>query len=371
MMRPAYPRIASLDGIRALAVGTVIACHLAQRFPLRTAILPPIDGVQIFFVLSGFLITLLLLREQADTGEIDLPSFYKRRILRILPPFYIYLAFVGLLCVCTAQAIPWGSLLSAGLFVSNVDPHGASLFTSHVWSLAVEEQFYLLWPLLLVLLLRHGGRRRASQAAVALILLSPVFRIAFTVFPMGALSHHQAVLLPTRMDSLFSGCLIALLIENKRFERLYGLVSRYWWLAPVFLLLVSPFLRLGLGNAYTFTVGYTLESLAAAYFVLWATRNPMAAVGRMLNWKPLVLVGLASYSIYLYQMPLIQAGSGITWDNSPERIVFAVFVAGLLSFYLIEQPIAQLRRKLAERSAKHTQPDVSPLEKSGKPVHAA
>ncbi len=352
-------RVPSLDGLRTFAVFTVIGCHLLQRFSSGMAMAPQIDGVEIFFVLSGFLITLLLLKEQGKTGEINLFSFYKRRVLRIVPPFYVYLVFVAVFCAFTAQAMPWRQLGSAALFLSNMDPKGGSPFTDHLWSLALEEQFYLAWPLLLVLLLRSGGRRRAAQAALLLIVLSPVARIIFTVLPMGALSHHQAMLLPARMDSLFSGCLFALLIGNRRFERVYTSLSPYWWTAPLFLIVLSPLLRLVLGNSYTFTIGYTVESLAIAYFMLWATRQPSTLTGRVLNWKPFVSLSLASYSIYLYQGGLIHLNNGITWANSLWRILLIVCVAATLAYYLVEQPIARLRNKLAARRKRSLRPEIA------------
>ena len=165
MSRAAAPistRLPALDGVRALAVLLVMLSHSLWRFPETAPWLPWLAqgalGVQLFFVLSGYLITTLLLRERDRTGRISLSSFYMRRARRILPAFLAYVAVIALLQALGLLNIPlryYAYVLSQTwnyqvLWNPSVDPTGHWYF-GHYWSLALEEQFYLLWPLLLIM----------------------------------------------------------------------------------------------------------------------------------------------------------------------------------------------------------------------------
>ncbi|WP_158615262.1 acyltransferase [Acidipila sp. EB88] len=355
-------RIPSLDGIRAFAVATVILCHIQQRFTvINFPALAP-DGVEVFFVLSGFLITTLLLREQERTGSISLAGFFGRRAARILPPLFVYLAVAAVVCKVAGKAVPWSSILGAGLFVGGIFPRVSSFLTEHMWSLAVEEQFYLLWPFLLIWALRRGGKRLAAWASLGLILASPVLRMAMFAVHSPILAHKQGSVLPGRMDSLFAGCLAAICLGMPRFERAYARASKMWWLAPVFFCILAPVLRVAVGNAYTFTFGYTLESLLIAFFIVWVARNPASFVGRVLNFPPIALLGVASYSLYLYQSAMIHGWRGAWWTRSPLTDLVAVLLAGFGSYYLVERPVVWLRlrarstRERRHEAASHTEP---------------
>ncbi|MGC2321688.1 MAG: acyltransferase [Terriglobales bacterium] len=137
-------RIPALDGMRALAVFLVILYHFSFDWA------PASLGVLGFFVLSGFLITWLLLKENDKTGTISLSGFYKRRSLRIFPAFYAYCGGWLLLLLLTGHKVVWAEVISAFCYISNYYQaffHPADSFVTHTWSLAIEEQFYLLWPL--------------------------------------------------------------------------------------------------------------------------------------------------------------------------------------------------------------------------------
>src|SRR5580698_6185027 len=147
--QPGISRMPSLDGLRAVAVLLVIVFHLelSKTFtPVRYLWRFDIGytGVKIFFVLSGFLITTLLLREHARHGKIDWGDFYLRRIFRIFPAYYTYLALAGVAVAAGWATASRGDFLWAAIFLS--DYHKAEWALLHTWSLAVEEQFYLLWP---------------------------------------------------------------------------------------------------------------------------------------------------------------------------------------------------------------------------------
>src|SRR6185503_16392845 len=153
-------RVPSLDGLRAISIALVVFCHMAgtRGFPISEAagnILPfAALGVRVFFVISGFLITKLLLAEWSRTGGIDLSRFYLRRTLRIMPPYYVLLVAVAMAASVDLIRLAPGDLAHAATYTSNYAPD-RSWWIGHTWSLSVEEQFYLLWPAVLLL----AGRR--------------------------------------------------------------------------------------------------------------------------------------------------------------------------------------------------------------------
>ena len=183
-------RIASLDGIRGISILMVLVAHLSgtKNFPF-TELMHQIGdlgnlGVRVFFVISGFLITSLLLHEVKKTGTISLKGFYLRRTFRIFPAFYAYIAIMGV-----AWALGWIPLRAADVIHASTYTvnyaHGRSWYIGHIWSLSVEEQFYLLWPAALLLLPRgEGTRRGAAIVAIIVILVAPFARIGtWTLLP--------------------------------------------------------------------------------------------------------------------------------------------------------------------------------------------
>ena len=134
-------------------------------------------GVSVFFVISGFLITLLLLKEECQYGDISLKNFYVRRACRILPAYFAFLLAMLIVWRLHFVDLGWGQLVAAATFTWNYSPLASGWTLAHCWSLAVEEQFYLLWPLGLSGLLFLMGRHYARGAAITLILLAPFLRV--------------------------------------------------------------------------------------------------------------------------------------------------------------------------------------------------
>jgi peptidoglycan/LPS O-acetylase OafA/YrhL len=348
---PSRGRIPSLDGLRAVAILLVIGVHLGQRYftlpQARIAGLFVADGVGIFFVLSGFLITTLLLREHETTGRIDLRAFYLRRTLRILPPLYVYLAAVVLLSV-VLHLHQQGIAASVFFYRNMVDPPHAAL-TEHVWSLSLEEQFYLLWPFAFVLALVRGGKRAASRLAAALILAAPVVRVGIWATHLPLFAHRETYFLFARMDALMSGCLLALLVGIPRFERVFAQVSRVWWLLPLYFFLLSGLMNAALGNAWHMTLGLTLDSLTAALFILWCARHPDHLLGRLLNSRPMVTLGVLSYSAYLWQTLFTHAEPQLGFINRAPWSLGMILLAAWISYRVIERPSFALRASIVER----------------------
>jgi peptidoglycan/LPS O-acetylase OafA/YrhL len=340
--------IPSLDGLRAVSVFLVLASHmngvLAQKLPFIPSWLYVFWGalgVQTFFVISGFLITHLLLGELNKSGTVNLKRFYFRRALRIFPPFYVYLAVALSLTLAGFFPGELRAFVVAGTYTWNYLGTGSGL-VEHTWSLSLEEQFYLLWPAALVFL----GMRKSVKLAVCLILLSPVSRIiTYYVAP-----HQRALLaamLHTGVDSIMFGCLLAMLWRNPRFNQLVQPLVRGWVaaFAAAFTLILGPvFLQARFGGSYTLVFGLTLNALCLSQILLYVVRTPHSRVGRLLNTPVLRHLGVISYSLYLWQQPFTRANSvpAAPWN------LLAILVCAEMSYWLIERPSFWLRDRLEQ-----------------------
>jgi peptidoglycan/LPS O-acetylase OafA/YrhL len=339
--------IPTLDGWRGLSVIGVILYHgrpgffAANSLPAKLASHGNI-GVDVFFAISGFLICGLLLEEFRRTGDIGLRGFYLRRCFRVLPPYYVALASVYLLSVLAVIPINHTLLPSCLLFYRNymplgMDEHGG-FYTAHFWSLAVEEHFYLLWPLFLLAL----SPKRAGKAAVILALLVFAWRqVVMQVWP----SAEWATRTDTRIDSLLWGCLAAFYFpEIKRlFERVQ--FSELWLPLAAALLVVEAAHIPGLT---------LLRAILLPALVLSTVIQPTSILGHILEWQVLRRIGTISYSLYLWQelflpeLPSTTArGAFRHLQHWPANVLAMLLCAGL-SRYLIEVPMTRLGHRLSE-----------------------
>jgi peptidoglycan/LPS O-acetylase OafA/YrhL len=341
-------RIPSIDGLRAISILFVIVGHLAgglgttHRFGPITKFFFNLFGngflgVSIFFVISGFLITTLLLREYDKTQRISLSDFYFRRAFRILPPLYAYIAFVAISAHWTGLTVSGSEILVALTFTRNLIFHPHAWQFEHFWSLCIEEQFYLLWPLALIWALRKGGRATAVKLSVVLIVLAPIFRVAaFVMIHQPLIRRDVHVLLFCRMDALMFGCLAALTLGAPGFERIYDLAAKRIWIFPLFTGVISNLLWWHFENYYAFPIGITLDGISIALFLVWCTRNPQSIAGRFLNYAPVVHIGLISYSIYIWQTYFLQARNTTFMGRFPFSVLF-ILLAAEISWYTVER----------------------------------
>ena len=339
--------IPSLDGIRALAVLCVIWGHGAATLPqtelvsfLRTYLPGGYFGVQAFFVLSGFLITTLLLRELGKTGRISLAGFYRRRAYRILPALFVFLTVVTVLAATGAiSGVGPRDIISPALFLRDYWPLDGSWWTGHTWSLSVEEQFYVLWPLAVILM----PRTVAVKVLVIGVLLSPFIRVGTSLLPFvpeGAVTY----MFYTRADALMIGCLLAYGAGQNWFQRVteWVFARRLQW-AVVIWLPVSWAMTSRFEGLWMYTVGYVGDALAVAILIVWMIRAPTSPFGRFLNWRPVVHVGLISYSLYLYQQ-LFLTHHNDTWFGGLTVIgLLALLLTAEASYLLVERPFLRLR----------------------------
>ena len=344
-------RIPSLDGLRALSISLVLLGHLRG-----TAGLPPSAnqallaawrigdlanfGVRVFFVISGFLITGILLRELDASGNISLRRFYSRRAWRIFPPYVAFLVVVATLVAGRQIALRPNDLVHAATYTMNYH-QDRSWWVGHLWSLSVEEQFYLLWPLTLVLL----GRRRGMLAALAFVIIAPVARL----LPV-QLWHSTAGVgetFGTVGDSIAAGCLLAGCRE--------ALWAREWYrrlLSSQAIVAAGVVVSFLLQHWYrpSLLIGMTAANLAIALAVDHCVRFPSRPFGRLLNARPIAYVGTLSYSIYLWQQPFINRTDDRLLTHMPLNLVGAA-TAALLSYYLIERPALRIRGGSASQPA--------------------
>jgi peptidoglycan/LPS O-acetylase OafA/YrhL len=361
-----HSRNAGLDGLRGIAVLLVVLGHAAGAFRSaeddgRSKSLAVVFngglGVIIFFVLSGYLITSILMRERARTGRISLPDFYLRRAFRILPAFYVFLAVVSALALTHVVDVGAPELASAGLFLHDYWSAGNSWWLGHTWSLAVEEQFYLLWPLALIWM----RPRTASRIALGYLLVAPVLRVAsYVLWP--ASRDHVWEMFHTRADSLLVGCLLALVpvTHPAVYERLRRLAQRpVLPVLAVALLVVSSALDVAFGGRWSFPAGYTLMSVAAGSLVLVVVaREGGSRLQRALAWRPVVTVGLISYSLYLWQqlfLPQVETAGPSKLGEILLRVALALATA-TISYLLVEKPFLRLKDRVQDRRASSSTP---------------
>jgi peptidoglycan/LPS O-acetylase OafA/YrhL len=353
-------RIPSLDGLRALSIFLVMGLHTIQRLNITHhvpliwyAIFNGDTGVFIFFVISGYLITSLLLHEQQKRGSISMSSFYFRRAMRILPPIYLYVGVLLLLGWAGRLALTKLDILSALFFFRNYATHLSMWSLEHFWTLSIEEQFYFVWPCVLYYCLRRWpgleGRVSAAKVAIAVILISPVIRIVSFALPIAYL--HQSSMFHMRADSLMFGCVAALLQGTPFFERVYSYATKIWWIPPA-AILFSDYMGARFQNYWQLPFGITFSGTAIAFFLLWCVRNPSSVVGRTLNARPIVHIGVLSYSIYIWQTLFLHHSNGTVFGPSLRLIStfpgnwIAILIVAEISYHLVEQPSLRLRNRL-------------------------
>jgi peptidoglycan/LPS O-acetylase OafA/YrhL len=341
----------------------VIVLHLSQRYH-KNLFIP--DGVGLFFVLSGYLITFLLLRERESKGRVSLSRFWIRRAFRILPPMYAYVLFVVIYAKFVAISLSWRSVLASALFLQNMSPYPGSALLEHTWSLAVEEQFYIVWPVLMVCSYKFCGRRGATFAALGMIVCAPLFRVVFGAMHSSYLHHHVFGFMPSRMDSLGVGCFLALAQGTGFFENMYAKVSSFWWVAALGFLIGTPLL-VSKSPQFYHAFGLSLDAVLMGLFILWSARNPESIVGRFLNNGLIAEIGVLSYSIYLWQTFFIHTGTGVRYLNEMPLGLLGIAIAALLSRQFVEKPFFVLRDKVLamRRFARTVEPGEGVLRSSG------
>jgi peptidoglycan/LPS O-acetylase OafA/YrhL len=360
-MKFKYP---SLNGLRALSIIFVIISHLEFQHhliqdssfsqPIKLFLLFFTDGhlgVNIFFVISGFLITTLLLTEEQKDQKVSLKNFYIRRVLRIFPAYYFYLFILFIIQLKGFIHISMPSWLAAVTYTkyfNNLD-----WYTGHAWSLSIEELFYLITPLLFTF-----GDKVRKRGAILIVLVIPIIKIFYHCM---SIKNLPVIVDLEHMDALATGCLVAfykdalLSILEKHFKLLFYtsflVVFLFGYLSLISKLLniqldyiIVPFGSFcSLGNASNTRCG-TLTNVCVSIILLYSIYGHKGFWFKLVNSKVLNYVGLLSYSIYLWQQLFI-SGKSLSWASSfPLNLVFTAMFA-LFSYYCIEAPFLKLKDK--------------------------
>jgi len=299
----------ALDGVRAFAVGAVLAVH-------GGLVRGGFFGVDIFFVLSGFLITSLLIEEWVRTGRINLRAFYVRRARRLLPALFLTIAGVGLLYAFFPEldrglGYLW-SALAAAFYVGNwaeaFHSHGSlgdlGLLT-HTWSLAIEEQFYIAWPLLLMFPLRRRyGPQSLTVVLVCLALTSAALSFLTWERVLGGSAFFQS---HTRAVDLLVGCALGTAWASRGMRRPLQQFAESPRVAlaaiaglAVFIAALSP------DDPLVYSVGFPVVALCSGVVIAHVIANGGSVVTATLSLGPIVWIGVRSYGIYLYHLPIFE-----------------------------------------------------------------
>lgn len=354
--RPALAgHLACLDGLRGCAILAVLIQHAGVGLLPHGGL-----GVDLFFVLSGYLITALLLREWDETNRIHLGRFYARRALRLLPALLVLLvAYLGLAALLFREPLR-ENLVDAGLFgfyVSNWTlcfGLGRPRLLIHGWSLAIEEQFYLLWPLLLIALLRWLPTRRALARGLLVGLFAAWLWRAFLWYN-GASVSRLYYGFDTRLDTLLIGCYLAAATIPEALLQRPGLQR---WLTPAGL---TATIVLGLLAAHHGDEGGTdfaslcfawqfPITLACAGLVLAVLGSPRGWLRRAMEIPALVGLGRISYGLYLWHYLIFQILL-LAFHYQPLAILLVgsvlSLIASLLSYVLVERPFLRLKKRFS------------------------
>jgi peptidoglycan/LPS O-acetylase OafA/YrhL len=318
-------RIPSLDGLRAISISLVVIGHWAElRDHSDVAGAFANLGVRIFFIISGYLITTLLLNEQAKSGTIGLRDFYIRRAYRILPAAIVFMLPVF---VIFRHQLSWYHMAAAGLYFANFD-FGHPWFLGHLWSLSVEEQFYFLWPGVLKKWYRH---RTAILTGV--VAFAPLYRIACHFLQLHGRADET---FPAVADILAIGCLLA--VFARRLPNIRGAWAAIMLLPVALVPIYAGRAHFHISPALLF-VYWPLMHLSIAGILLHVVQHPY----RILNLRPVVWLGKISYGLYLWQQLFVFGEHARPWYG----VLFALGLAAA-SHYVVEQPMLRLRDRRSE-----------------------
>lgn len=348
MVHTRHQQIASLDGWRAVAIAIVFLSHAGLG-----RIVPGGLGVTIFFFLSGYLITTLLVREYRASERINVRHFYLRRLLRLTPPLLLVLLLTYGLThagIFSGHAT-WPGFLAQLFYFANYYslffdagqtlPQGTGVF----WSLAVEEHFYFVFPALFIFLMRRADQRRIALYLAGLCVLVLVWR-SVLVMHLGVSMERTYYATDTRIDSILFGCILALLqLPAALHARLHSAAMRRAGVAlGIALLLLSLVVR---NDVFRETWRYTLQGVALMPLFFYSVSCPQSLPFRWLNLRWVQRVGVYSYSIYLSHEVLL---SNSDWVSANPVLNIAVALACSLAFAMlvdrcIDAPLRRVRAR--------------------------
>lgn len=338
----ARTHLPALDGLRAVAVFTVVTYHGGFSH------VPGDLGVSAFFVLSGFLITRLLLQEYETTGTVSKRQFYLRRTLRIFPAYYAFLLVAFALDARAGQHWSSTRLLTSLTYTVNyfnAFNHHPSTSTAHAWSLGVEEQFYLLWPIVFLALAAHG--RRALVIGLSVLGFAALAWRSWLTLGAHVDPSYVYNAFDTRFDNLAVGCLLAVIVD---YEGVVSLAQRVGSRAlfPFLTLALLIFSRSWTPAAYHYSVGFTVDALLVGVLIVQLLQLYKTRLWAWIEWPLVRYLGRISYPIYLYHALGASFGRRVPGHSPTLEFIGGVVASIALasgSYYLIERPFLKLKKR--------------------------
>lgn len=343
----------ALDGLRAFAILTVAMSHIV------TSLIPGGFGVTVFFFISGFIITRMMLAQ--DFGRHDMKPFYVRRFFRLAPALFVFIAISGVAMNALGRPIPLQDYLATLFYYANYHSYtrsnGINSPLGITWSLAVEEHFYFVFPVLFIL-----ARKNLAKYLLAVIIGVVVWRLVL-VYAWHAPVVRTYLSTDTRIDSIAWGCLLSVMIDKR--NALLDRMSSHAALAISLAIILATFLIRG--DHFRETIRYSLQGLAlmpifCALFWKPASNNVLRSA---LGSRPALFIGNISYSLYLYHFLALSIALSL-FQNPLELRLFAITVglaAAIASYYLVENPIRKFGSNLAKSLDRRqkARPDISAM----------
>jgi peptidoglycan/LPS O-acetylase OafA/YrhL len=341
-----------LDALRAAAVSAVMAHHFLpiSRYVPEDYVNLGVFAVRMFFVLSGFLITGILLRARGEEPKTALKQFYLRRVLRIFPIYYLALFAALAFGLGSIQERAWWHLTYLTNFIYPFHPE-LTWPASHFWTLAVEEQFYLVWPFILIFL----PGKHLFKAIVGIVVLAVLFRAvvlyAFDVPEVAAVWTFGA------LDSLGLGALLAMFRHDEALRpHLKKFLGFCLFAGLTLLVLLTLMLLFNRGYRVVYVGRYLCLSLLFVVLIDRASRGFKGKLKLLLEWPPVLYVGRISYGLYVYHLfafAAVVAFCHMRWGGTPHYLIVAAvstvltFLTSIVSWHLIERPITDLKNRFS------------------------
>jgi len=355
-----FRHIPALDGLRGIAILAVMLYHLEKFIPeLHELTKGGFLGVDVFFVLSGFLITSILLKEHGKTEKIHLKNFYLRRLFRLIPAYWFFLVILYFFAPFFLPEIEIKvlydnySFLIAFLYFTNWNRAGAdggiAGNLNHTWSLSIEEQFYIIWSLVLFFAFKENRSRRAiftiTIGGVALVIIWRLIR-ALTGTGIDILYYST----DTRIDALLIGCAASMIYMWKLIPRSFFRSIYFDLLAfAAYLGIVWTFFNASSKDISLYTALLPIFTGSCAIIILWLMNREKTPVHFLLEFKPLQWVGKISYGLYLWHY-LMYEFSKKTFTAVETQIAVGIalaFAVSALSYYIVELPFLKIKTRFS------------------------